>query len=331
MSTMAGVDLNLPSSMKVSSVSPSDLDEEVKEILAASGVKRKPARWSTDPVAQRIRDTVDYSKQITMEQAMNDTAGRPVRVFADGIYDLFHYGHAEQLYQAKNVFPNVYLIVGVCNDELTHEKKGKTVMNEEERYQAIRHCRYVDEIVRDQPWFLSDEFLEHHKIDFVAHDDLPYPAGGIDLFAHLKQMGKFVATQRTDGISTSDLITRVVKDYDVYARRNLARGYTPEELNVPFLTSNKYRMQKVASTVESYIDSSLSLLQQWEENSRNYIASFIDKYGPNPWGLSTTIASKLSPNMAIRGGSDDSGMNTPEGASRSPSAEPAGAAAPEES
>jgi len=139
-----------------------------------------------------------------------------------------------------------------------------------------------------------------------------------------------VATQRTDGISTSDLITRVVKDYDVYARRNLARGYTPEELNVPFLTTNKYRLEKVASKVESYIDSSLSLLQQWEENSRGYIASFIDKYGPNPWGLSTTIAAKLSPNRALRGAtSDDSGMNTPEegASSRSPSAEPAGAEA----
>lgn len=305
--------------VKVSSVSNDEIDEEVRSILASSGIKRAPARWSTDPVAQRISDTIDYSKQITMEQALNDTAGRPVRVFADGIYDLFHYGHAEQLFQAKNVFPNVYLIVGVCNDELTHEKKGKTVMNEDERYNAIRHCRYVDEIVRDQPWFLSDEFLEHHKIDFVAHDDLPYPAGGIDLFAHLKQMGKFVATQRTDGISTSDLITRVVKDYDVYARRNLARGYSPEELNVPFITTNKYRLEAVASKVGSVVDSSWNLLSQWEQNSREYIATFIDKYGPNPFGLSTTIASKLSPSRALRA-SSDSGMNSPDyGCSRSPS------------
>lgn len=37
-------------------------------------------------------------------------------------------------------------------------------MNEKERYEAIRHCRYVDEVINDAPWSITDEFLQKHKV-----------------------------------------------------------------------------------------------------------------------------------------------------------------------
>lgn len=60
--------------------------------------------------------------------------------------------------------PLTHLSVSVCSDDLTHKFKGFTVMNEAERYEALRHCRYVDEVIRDAPWTLTPEFLEKHKV-----------------------------------------------------------------------------------------------------------------------------------------------------------------------
>lgn len=42
-------------------------------------------------------------------------------------------------------------------------------MNENERYDAVQHCRYVDEVVRNAPWTLTPEFLAEHRVRNWSH------------------------------------------------------------------------------------------------------------------------------------------------------------------
>ncbi|KAI8826074.1 uncharacterized protein EV422DRAFT_515186 [Fimicolochytrium jonesii] len=189
---------------------------------------------------------------------------RPIRIYSDGIWDLFHFGHAKALEQAKKIFPNVYLMVGVCNDKLTHEKKGKTVMTDIERYESLRHCKWVDEVVPDAPWAIDQAFLDKHKIDYVAHDDIPYKSvESDDVYAFVKQQGRFLPTARTEGVSTSDLITRIVRDYDAYVRRNLERGVSPKELNISFFKEKEIRMKSRLGNIKQSLQNRL----QQEETS----------------------------------------------------------------
>ncbi|KAI3385033.1 hypothetical protein SNEBB_005682 [Seison nebaliae] len=244
----------------------------------------KAAPFHTDSDAIRERQACDYSIRISSTEAKKNEAKRKIRVYADGIYDLFHFGHAKQLMQAKNLFPNVYLIVGVCNDHLTHKKKGKTVMTEAQRYESVRHCRYVDELITDAPWELDEKFLTKHKIDFVAHDDIPYSAeGSNDIYAELKRKGMFAATNRTVGISTSDIICSIVKNYDLFARRNLSRGYTADELNVGFFKEKKFLIQdkfdELKGTINEYREDGKEFVKKWEDHSREFIQRFLRRFG----------------------------------------------------
>lgn len=114
-----------------------------------------------------------------------------------------------QLEQAKNAFPDVYLLVGVTGDAETHKRKGLTVLTGAERTETVRHCKWVDEVIPSCPWVVTPDFLAEHRIDYVAHDDLPYGADeGDDIYAPIKKQGKFLVTQRTEGVSTTGIITK---------------------------------------------------------------------------------------------------------------------------
>uniref|UniRef100_A0A0B6ZKH5 choline-phosphate cytidylyltransferase n=1 Tax=Arion vulgaris TaxID=1028688 RepID=A0A0B6ZKH5_9EUPU len=291
--------------MHVSAKSMTDIsgDNEVAEIMQSTIPKIsipqtsniRPAPFSHEQEALDTKAQIDYTNKISMEDAKAGRAPRAVRIYADGIYDMFHTGHARQLMQAKMAFPETYLIVGVCSDELTLRNKGRTVMNDTERYEAVRHCRYVDEVLTDAPWTLDMAFLEKHKIDFVAHDELPYTTGSDDdVYKFVKERGMFLATERTEGVSTTDVIARIIKDYDLYIRRNLARGYSHKELNVSYMKAKRLKLKDNYERFENklkdkgkdlmdkwkgQIGKGNEMLHRWEEKSKEFIGNFVEMFG----------------------------------------------------
>jgi len=82
-------------------------------------------------VAASARPPEDPSMKLSKERvaaARADDSGRVYRVYCDGVFDLFHLGHARMLEQAKKSLGDpkkVYLLAGVCSDEDVHRFKGK--------------------------------------------------------------------------------------------------------------------------------------------------------------------------------------------------------------
>ncbi|EPQ56487.1 Nucleotidylyl transferase [Gloeophyllum trabeum ATCC 11539] len=129
-----------------------------------------------------------------------------MKIYVDGVFDGFHAGHALQLRQAKLSFPSVHLIVGVFGDELCHQYDYPVTLPHLERYEVIRHCRWVDEVLEDAPWTVSEDFLREHRIDFVALDEGTSIDPDVDRtrlqgYDRLKSLGRIIPTRRTAGLT----------------------------------------------------------------------------------------------------------------------------------
>lgn len=107
------------------------------------------------------------------------------------------------------------LVVGVHSDEAIRINKGPPLMNEQERYAGIRACKWVDEVVEDAPYQTQVETLRANNITFCVHGDDPsYMADGTDCYALVKAAGMYKEVKRTQGVSTTDLLARMLACLD---------------------------------------------------------------------------------------------------------------------
>lgn len=144
---------------------------------------------------------------------------REVRVWCDGCYDMVHFGHANSLRQAKAL--GDWLVVGIHNDEEITKHKGPPVFTQEERYKMVKGIKWVDEVVEGAPYVTTLETLDKYKCDFCCHgDDITMTADGVDTYHLVKAAGRYKEVQRTAGVSTTDLVGRML----LLTRQHFRRG-----------------------------------------------------------------------------------------------------------
>eukprot|EP00815_Leptocylindrus_aporus_P002265 CAMPEP_0116074904 /NCGR_PEP_ID=MMETSP0322-20121206/16297_1 /TAXON_ID=163516 /ORGANISM="Leptocylindrus danicus var. apora, Strain B651" /LENGTH=510 /DNA_ID=CAMNT_0003564821 /DNA_START=138 /DNA_END=1666 /DNA_ORIENTATION=- len=136
-----------------------------------------------------------------------------VNVYCDGVFDLCHIGH-KQLFQRALGYGN-RLFVGVCNDEDCSSYKRPPIMTHDERCAEVQNCKSVTKVIPNAPCFgLTKDFIDKHQIHVVAFgqeykdrypnpDDDPY-------YAYPRKIGIAKPMPRHEGLSTSELIKRIV-------------------------------------------------------------------------------------------------------------------------
>ncbi|RMZ92450.1 hypothetical protein DV736_g310, partial [Chaetothyriales sp. CBS 134916] len=139
----------------------------------------------------------------------HDVAMSKSRLWVDGCFDFAHHGHAGALLQARQLGTELW--VGLHTDEAILQNKGPAVMTLDERLAATEACRWVTKAVPGAPYVTSLPWISHYGCWYVVHgDDVTSDANGEDCYRFVKQAGRMKIVARTPGISTTDLVGRML-------------------------------------------------------------------------------------------------------------------------
>lgn len=151
-----------------------------------------------------------------------------IRIWVDGCFDMLHFGHTNAIRQAASL--GAELFVGCHSDEEIIRYKGPPIMHAEERYAALRACKWVTYVVENYPYVTRLKDIERFEVDYVAHgDDISVDLNGRNSYQEIMDAGKFKIVKRTDGISTTDLVGRML----LCTKNHMLKGTGDDEIKVP--------------------------------------------------------------------------------------------------
>jgi ethanolamine-phosphate cytidylyltransferase len=131
-----------------------------------------------------------------------------------------------------------HLIAGVNSDASITTCKGRPLTNDAERLATVRGCRWVDAVVEHVPYVMNERYLHaiigEHRLDAIVHGDDPcivdgknvYEAAQVTAFlcfywcdtcyivcSCLQRLGKYRTIPRTEGVSTTDIVGRILEHF----------------------------------------------------------------------------------------------------------------------
>lgn len=127
------------------------------------------------------------------------------RVLTYGTFDLLHYGHIRLLRRAAEL--GDYLVVALSTDEFNAASKGKkSFYSYALRREMLEAIRYVDLVIPENCW--------EQKVSDIQTYDIETVVMGADWadsprFDYLREHCNLVFLDRTEGISTTDVKSRL--------------------------------------------------------------------------------------------------------------------------
>jgi choline-phosphate cytidylyltransferase len=144
---------------------------------------------------------------------MNNNYTNYKRVICTGVFDLCHLGHMQffekiyKYFEERNIA--IKLIVGVYSDYTCELYKRKPIISQDIRYETLKYCKYVDEILEDAPLQITYDFIKKYNIDYVGIS-MEYKDTEKDVFFHKGaiDMNINIYVDRCDIISSTDIIKK---------------------------------------------------------------------------------------------------------------------------
>ncbi|KLO20025.1 hypothetical protein SCHPADRAFT_934648 [Schizopora paradoxa] len=164
---------------------------------------------------REIADESEVPNEITLSElvfASGALSGGQSNILSGISRRTIPYAHANAARQAKELIAEpVEVVVGVHSDEEITRHKGPPLFDEKERYALVRNCRWVSRVEEDVPYATQPDVFEKYNVDLIVHGDDPaIDAEGNDCYAIPKALGRYKEVKRTEGISTTSLIDRIL-------------------------------------------------------------------------------------------------------------------------